>query len=115
MLNTNELMESYRIIKAKYAENGYPWIFNESESLNWESKTLTIKFIEPLFGNVIFEGLMNTNSDALKRFLWMEKGDPITYSAIQLELKDLYGTKLFSSVPEVRIQLPEKDENLPYF
>ena len=115
ILNTNELMESYRIIKAKYAESGYPWIFNESESLNWESKTLTIKFIEPLFGDVVFEGLMNTNPDALKRFLWMEKGDPITYSAIQLELKDLYGTKLFSSVPEVRIQLPEKDENLPYF
>ena len=115
MLNTNELMESYRIIKARYAENGYPWIFNESESLNWESKTLTIKFIEPLFGDVIFEGLMNTNPNALKRFLWMEKGDPITYSAIQLELKDLYATKLFSSVPEVRIQLPEKNENLPYF
>ena len=115
VLNKNQLIESYTIIKSKYAEKGYPWIFNESETLDWNNKTLTINFIEPIFNDVIFEGLAETNEDALRRFLWMEKGDPITYEAIQLEIKDLYATKLFSSIPEVRIDPPENDDQLPYF
>ncbi len=115
ILNKNQLIESYTIIKSKYAEEGYPWIFNESETLNWENNSLTISFIEPIFNDVIFEGLIETNEDALKRFLWMKKGDAITYEAIQLEIKDLYATKLFSSIPEVRINPPDNDDKLPYF
>ena len=115
ILNRNELMESYTIIRSKYAEKGFPWIFNESETLDLENKTLIINFVEPIFNDVIFEGLVETNENALKRFLWMEKGDPITYETIQLEIKDLYATKLFSAIPEVRINPPKDDSQLPYF
>lgn len=113
-LNLHDVSEAWRVIRAEYAAAGYPWILPARETMDPASDTVILGVHEPLLGEVRFTGLSRTKPDALRRFLWMKTGDPLSEQAVRLDARDLFSTGVFSAMPEVIVQPPDDEAKMPF-